>query len=298
MGCRQGRSRTSAGVRASDRRDVATVRRTRSTARRTAAASSDRGTHGARVTWYDLNLVTHVTSGGVGLVSMLAPLFAKKGGRLHRRAGWVFTIAMAVVAITGLVIALGWLVAPLQLNPPSRVLDPETAARYASEVRKAGLFFGFLAVFVGSAAWQGVVATRQRRGTIAWGNPIDLGFAWVTLGLAVVLLVVGLWQGSPLLLGFGVLGAVGGSSDLRFYRRREHERGAWLIRHLQAMLGGATAATTAFTVQAVGRMLESSGVAAGWMLVAWGVPVVLGTLANLWWTRRMRRELAPRRARS
>src|SRR5690606_30320687 len=104
---------------------------------------------------------------------------------------------------------------------------------------------------------------RQRRGAIAWGNPIDLGFAWVLLGLAAVLLAVGLDQGQPLLIAFGGLGIVSSVSDLRFYRRSEHERGAWLLRHLQAMLGGATAATTAFAVQVVGRTLADSALA-GW----------------------------------
>jgi hypothetical protein len=200
---------------------------------------------------------------------------------------------MGVVSITGLWIALAWLVDPLGVRPPERPLGPEGEAAYAEALRRAGVFFAFIAVFVGSAAWQGVVATRQRRGAIAWGNPIDLGFAWATLGLAVVLLAVGLADFQPLFLAFGVLGVLGGASDLRFYRRAQPERGAWLLRHLQAMLGGATAATTAFTVQVVGRMLDDNGLD-DWMLVAWGLPAALGTLLSVWWTRRMRRQLGPR----
>jgi hypothetical protein len=244
-------------------------------------------------TWYDANLVLHVVAGGVGLVTMLVPLLATKGGRLHRRAGWVFTMAMGVVAVTGVAIALAWLVAPLEVKPPERALDPDAQAHYVAAVRRAGLFFGFIAVFVGSAAWQGVVATRQRRKVIAWGNPIDLGFAWATAGLAAVLLAVGVADGEPLFMAFGGLGLVSGISELRFYRRAQPERGAWLLRHLQAMLGGATAATTAFTVQVVGRMLDEGGFGE-WMLVAWGLPSVLGTVLNVWWSRRTRQELARR----
>ena len=43
---------------------------------------------------HDLLLTPHVIAGVVALASMIVPLVARKGGRLHRRAGWVFVIAM------------------------------------------------------------------------------------------------------------------------------------------------------------------------------------------------------------
>lgn len=247
--------------------------------------------------WYEANVILHASAGGVGLVTMLVPLLARKGGRLHRRAGWVFTVAMGIVAITGVAIALLWLVAPLEVKPPERALDPDAQARYAAALGAAGWFFLLVAVLVGSAAWNGVVATRQRRGAIAWGNPIDLGFAWVTAGLGAVLLVMGVAKGQPLFMGFGGLGLVTGASDLRFFRHGTHEPGAWLRRHLQAMLGGATAATTAFTVQVVGRMLDDAGFGEA-MLVAWMLPVVLGTGLSVWWSRRVRPAAGGRYTRS
>lgn len=247
--------------------------------------------------WYEANVLLHATAGGVGLVTMLVPLLARKGGRWHRRMGWVFTLAMAIVAITGVAIAAAWLLDPLGAKPPGRVLDLAAQARYAATLREAGVFFGFIAVLVGSAAWNGVVATRQRRGTIAWGNPIDLAFAWGVTGLAAVLLVVGVAEGQPLFMAFGGFGLVGGVADLRFFRSRRDQPGEWLRRHLQAMLGGATAATTAFTVQVVGRMLDDRGFGE-WMLVAWLLPVVVGTGLSVWWSRRVRPGLGPRYTRS
>lgn len=246
--------------------------------------------------WYEANVLLHATAGGVGLVTMLVPLLARKGGRLHRRAGWVFAVAMAIVAVTGIGIAAAWLLDPLGAKPPARALDAEAAARYAEVLRRAGVFFGFIAVLVGSSAWSGVVATRQRRGAIAWGNPIDLGLAWTVTGLGAVLVAVGVAWGQPLFIAFGGLGLVSGVSDLRFFRRAKQEPGAWLRRHLQAMLGGATAATTAFTVQVVGRMLDDAGFGE-WMLAAWLVPVTAGTGLSVWWSRRVRPGLGRRYAR-
>lgn len=237
-------------------------------------------------TWYEANLTLHIMAGTVGLVSMFVPMIARKGSRVHRRAGWVFVVAMAMVALSGLGIAAAWLTVPLQARPPERPLSPEQLDRYASSLRTMGVFFGFIGVIVAGSMWQGLVALWQRRDAIAWGNPIDRGFAWATLVLGVVLLVVGGIHWNPVVFGFGVFGVVGGVGDLRFYARKDRPKNTWLLRHLQAMLGGATAATTAFTVQAVGRVLSESG-NGQWLMLAWGLPPVLGTLLAYRWSRRV-----------
>ncbi|MCH9686679.1 MAG: hypothetical protein K0V04_34925 [Deltaproteobacteria bacterium] len=241
---------------------------------------------------YTTNLFMHATAGAIGLVSMFVPLLCKKGSRLHRGAGWVFTAAMATVAVTGVLMALSWVLVPLQVKPPSRVLDAAEQARYLSMLRTYALFFGFLAVLVGSATWQGIVAIRQRRRSIAWGNSVDRGFAAALLGLGALLLLVGISEEQPLLIGFGGLGLFNGVGDLRFYRQMKRERGAWLLRHVQAMLGGATAATTAFAVQVVGRTLSNNGLES-WGILAWVVPGVLGMLTSVAWSRRVRRMMTP-----
>ncbi len=248
-------------------------------------------------TLYIVNLVIHASAGALGLMAMCVPLLSKKGGRLHRRAGWVFTAAMATIAVTGVAMALSWVLVPLHVKPPHRALSPDELARYLSQLRVMAVFFGLLAVLVGSAAWQGIVATRQRTGVIAWGNPVDRGFAITTGALGALALLVGLAEPEPLLMGFGVLGLVGAFSDLRFYRRMKHERGTWLLRHVQAMLGGATAATTAFTVQIVDGVLRNAGYGE-WSYAAWAVPVMLGTSASVLWSRRLRRSMAPGYTRS
>ena len=35
-------------------------------------------------------LMAHVAAGSAALLSMFVPMFTKKGGRAHRRGGWVF----------------------------------------------------------------------------------------------------------------------------------------------------------------------------------------------------------------
>ena len=38
-------------------------------------------------------LAIHVAGGSIALASMLIPLFTRKGGSMHRKAGWVFVAA-------------------------------------------------------------------------------------------------------------------------------------------------------------------------------------------------------------
>ncbi len=45
-----------------------------------------------------LTLALHVAAGTTALVSMWIPMFARKGGGLHRSAGTVFVAAMGTVS--------------------------------------------------------------------------------------------------------------------------------------------------------------------------------------------------------
>ena len=50
-------------------------------------------------------LAIHVAGGSVALASMLMPLFSRKGGSLHRKAGWVFVGGMTLVSMTAFILA-------------------------------------------------------------------------------------------------------------------------------------------------------------------------------------------------
>jgi len=44
-------------------------------------------------------LAVHIAAGAVALSVFWVPLVTKKGGRTHRRAGWVYVVAAATLAI-------------------------------------------------------------------------------------------------------------------------------------------------------------------------------------------------------
>lgn len=246
---------------------------------------------------YDINLVIHALAGLIALVALAGPLVSKKGGRVHRRIGWVFSAAMAVIALTGLGLALSWMIAPLAVEPLAfspipRDASVEQIASRERSVRAFGLFFATIALMAGTAVWQGISAVRLREPRPAsdrrWFGICD-HLAWILPGVAGLgLLVPGIRYEQPLFLGFAALALFNSITDARFVIRPLDQAGAWLIRHLQAMLGGATVAVTAFTVLTLRRYVAPE---AGLQFVFWAIPVFLGVGATVIWTRIYKRRL-------
>lgn len=222
----------------------------------------------------------------LGLLVMPVALVTKKGSRWHRRAGLVFAGAMALAALTGLAIAAVWLLDVSLVKS----LPADAARRSATIVahRVYGLFFLLLSILLAASVAGGVLSVWGRRNprAAAIGPGVALGFGVALFGGGLGTTVTGLVVHAPLLIAFGLVGVATGVGELRIAARRSSPAGAWQLRHAQAMLGAATAASTAFAVQWAGR---SGG---GMSLAAWLVPVALGTVLSTWWSIRLRRRAA------
>lgn len=227
-----------------------------------------------------LSLVTlHVAAGATSLLSLLPPLLARKGGRLHRRAGWVFVAAMAATAASGFVIAALWIAAPLAVKPPSRPLAADELAARVDMMRGFALFLAYLGVLIFNALWHGLRALVVRRGQAVHGALADRAVATFVLGSGLALGLAGLVRGDPLMIGFGALGTRGGWLDLRYLGRPQSERTAWLSRHIDSMLGAVIAALTAFSVFNADRLFADA-IPAGWRFLPWVLPTLIGVPAT------------------
>lgn len=240
---------------------------------------------------YLINLVIHALAGLAVLVALPIPLIAKKGGPAHRKAGWVFVAAMAVVSVTGLLIALSWATIPLTVKPPSGVATPEAIARAEHNYRAFALFFTTIAVLSASAVWHGMSALRLKQvEPDTWVRPVDHFAYLATIVTGAALLSLGLGVGQLLFSIFGAVALFSGLGDAHFVLRGRHQPKAWLVRHLQSMLGGATAALTAFSALTLRNYLGTDHAFAA---SAWLVPIVLGVGASWAWTRHYQRRPRP-----
>lgn len=238
---------------------------------------------------YDLNLVVHAVCGAIALTSLVVPLATKKGGRAHRAGGRVFVWAMVGISVTGLLMSLAFIGFPLRVKPPPSSASPEQVPAAAEGLRAYGVFFGTLGILTGAAVWHGLSALRLKHTPVEhWARASDHLAYLLTAGAGALLLALGLAQSQMLFVGFGALALWGGLDDARFVRQPPTAKGTWLIRHLQSMLGGATAALTAFCVLALRRYLADYAAFELWF---WFVPVTLGLGASVAWTRVYRRRL-------
>jgi uncharacterized membrane protein len=213
-------------------------------------------------------LAIHIAAGSVALLSMFVPMVTRKGGLIHRRAGWVFVVAMATVAATALV-----------LSGARLLFDPTLQGR------NAGLFLLLLTVLTASGVSAGVRVLRFKARAGAHRHWWDLGLPALLVVIGTGVGLYGLMRGSVLFAAFAGLSVVNGVSDVRYWLRRPSSQAHWWFEHMGSMLGSSIAATTAFLVNTA----DNFGI---WILAAWLGPSIIGAPAIAIWTAYYRRRFA------
>jgi hypothetical protein len=212
-------------------------------------------------------LVAHVAGGSTALLSMFVPMLTKKGGRTHRRAGWVFVAGMTVVSITALVLS---------------------AARFLfdsrPEAQAGGVFLFYVAILTGAGVSAGMRALRTKRRAGSHTHPWDIGLAALLTASGVAMAAYGIVMRMPLFMAFSLLGIVNGAGQLRYWLRPPQSPMHWWYEHMSGMLGSCIAAVTAFLVINAGNLgLPRTS------LIVWLTPGLIGGPAVAIWRRYYRR---------
>jgi uncharacterized membrane protein len=226
-------------------------------------------------------LALHIAGGSAALLSMFIPMVTQKGGRVHRRAGWVFVGGMTVVSITALLLS-GW----------RFVFDPRPGAR------NGAVFLFYIAILTAAGVSTGIRVLRTRRvhagtgATHAAGAPRrwswwDVGLSALLLAASVGMAAFGVASGAPLFIAFSVVGFLSGGSQLAYWLRTPTHRMHWWFEHMGSMLGSCIAATTAFLVVNAGRLGAADD-----SLLVWLAPTIVGTPVIAVWTAYYRRRFA------
>ena len=159
---------------------------------------------------------------------MANEMVARKGGTLHRRAGWVFVGAMAIVSVTALVLA------------GSRLLFAATPGQC-----DGGLFLLFVALLTASAVSAGVRVLRFKNRTAAHLHWWDTGPPALLAVSSAGLAAYDLGRGEVLFVGFAAIGAVSAAGSLRYWLRAPSIVGApaiaiWTVYCPAEIFGNAT----------------------------------------------------------
>ena len=219
-----------------------------------------------------LTLWVHILAGTVALIVAPIALMTVKGGPTHRRWGKVYFWAMAVVAVTAVVVAY-W---------------------------RSIMFLMLTAVFSFYAALSGYRVLYRKRPELGQrATTFDWISAVLTLLASSALVVMGILRPSPTWQRLGVvaivLGIVGlflAVRDILTFVRPPTDRNAWWYHHMTSMIASYIAVVTAFSVVNFSFLP---------LTAKWLWPTIIGTPAIFIWvtyykTRFNRRKPAARPA--
>jgi uncharacterized membrane protein len=218
---------------------------------------------------FKIALWVHILAGVVALLVFWVPMVTKKGGRLHRRAGWVYVVAAATIALTGLV----------------------NCARMLTDDRpgndRAAVFLAYVGVFAAASAQMGVRALRTKKRVAASRHPVDLAPPLLLVAGGLALAAFGLGAGKTLFVLFAALGITVGVTQLRFWLRAPATPRAWFFAHMGGMGTSCITTLTAFVVVNARRMGLGT-----FDLVVWVAPVLVGAVGLTIWRRYYERRSA------
>lgn len=217
--------------------------------------------------WMRAFLAVHVAAGASAFGLAPLALLTAKGGKAHRRWGIIYFWAMAIVAVTALVMAL----------------------------YRPVLFLALVAVFSFYQSFRGYRVLRQK--AAYKGEKVATGLDWFaavfTFAASAALAMLGLVRpvlvqnlGIPAIV-FGVIGMWSAVSAARKFMYRPKEKMFWWYEHLAGMLASYIAAWTAFSVVTIGPLLHGA-----WWI--WVLPTAIGVPAIVLTTMYYQRKFAPK----
>ncbi|HEU4552179.1 MAG TPA: hypothetical protein VFS25_05070 [Chitinophaga sp.] len=201
----------------------------------------------------------HAFFGGIGLFSGVASIVVRKGSRLHKNSGKIFSYTMVASSLVSLVIA----------RMP----------------RHENLFLFLIGIFTIYLVLAGNRALTLRSKTKSSADITDKAISGTMLAASVLMLIIGIIQvishagGNALLfVFFGAFGLYMTLKDFRTFRTFKEKKNAWLRSHLGRMIAALIASITAFIV--AGLHVQT--------LITWMLPSVLGTFYIMYWNSKLK----------
>ena len=173
----------------------------------------------------------HIIAGAAALLVFWIPLVTRKGGRTHRRGGWAYVTAAAIVAVTGIASAARLVV-----------------YHQRPHAWRGGIFLVYVGLFAAESALLGVRALRPQTRAGSVQNAVDLVPSLLLVAGGVALGVFSVSQAQILFVLFAALGVVQGGMHLRSWLTHRKNREGRLLAHMSAMGTSCITTLTAFIV--------------------------------------------------
>lgn len=205
-------------------------------------------------------VLSHGAVAIIGLLAFWVPVFAKKGGSVHRAAGKLFLLSMLLVTLTGVPLALLLLV----------------NGQWVFAV-----FLLYLAVLLAASTASAWAAIKLKGEPERYFGRIHLAVAWLIFASGAGVSLLGYFFNEMLLVMFGCIGPF---VAFDMFKRRRAARAAnwWLLEHFGGMIGGGIATHVAFAAFGLRRLWPAYASLDGWIgILPWVAPVVIGVIATV-----------------
>ena len=224
----------------------------------------------------------HIIFGFVGLVAFWFPVFARKGAKLHRRAGKVF-----IWCGYGVAVSAGMSCAVLITMIFERGLTEQNRASLA-----AFTFLGYLALVTFVILRHSMRVLESKKDPAKIDTPFDRGLALAAIAASLAIIAFALLQPTrmtTLLLALSPIGLSSGWGILRYLSGAITSPRAWFYEHMGATLGAGIAFHTAFAVFGMQRIfdLPSTGLIS---ILPWVLPAAIGIPGTFLWQRHYRKK--------
>lgn len=204
-------------------------------------------------------LAIHIPAGFLGLILFWIPVFTKKGGNIHKKAGKGYVVSMWIVVVTATILCM--------INAWNK--------EYIS-----ASFLGFISILTAQPLWYGISILKYK-------NNVPLQMIKLKSLLSKVLFFSGsgllIWgilskaQGlAVLLIIFGIIGLTA-AKDAFGNITIAQENSNWLKEHIAGMIGTGIASHTAFF--AFGGATFFQHIFSGpLMVIPWVMPSIVGAI--------------------
>lgn len=247
--------------------------------------------------FYQGLLGLHVLLGTVGLVAFWMPALTRKGGKLHRKAGWFYVWAMLGMVASAALLAGLRIALPLMVHPARAGASAAQIARHATNIRAGGAFFGYIALLTFTAGWQGLRVLSAKKGIGEMRTPFNIGLNVVNVVCGLGGIYMGLQMSQPLFVIFGAVAFGPAVIFLNRLRRNREAKMYWFMEHISGMLTTGIAAYTGFFVNGGSRLMSHLFAhAPGLQYLPWIAPGLIGTLGITYLQRIYRRKFAGKAA--
>lgn len=219
---------------------------------------------------FEVLVACHIVTGTVGLLSFWIPIIGRKGGRLHRQAGKLFSNALLLTGLTAIGIASTTLTDPSGTHP-----HLATHTVFSNPDMIAGVFgwmMLYLATLTVNLVWQGRLSLKHRRDHRRAATPFNLFLQFALIVTAANCTAVGLQLHQPMMMAMSLVGFATVGTNLWFIYKPSPKGHDYIKEHIKSLVGAGISVYTAFFAFGAVRLMPEIALTPA----LWAIPLVTG----------------------